>query len=119
MKLGFNDYARVECKRSQFHGHHPVNELCPFCPVVPVYVHKEPDWYMCLSTGCTWDANDWPTVRSPGYIPLVSILPWSLEAKRLCGCIKGVPCTQMTNGTMIMPICVIAGQCMSKEWKRV
>lgn len=28
---GVNDKARVQCKKSQFHGFHPVDERCPLC----------------------------------------------------------------------------------------
>lgn len=30
-RSGVNDAPRVQCKKSQFHGHHPNNERCPLC----------------------------------------------------------------------------------------
>lgn len=31
-RAGINNSAHMQCKRSQYHGFHPVDEKCPLCP---------------------------------------------------------------------------------------
>ncbi len=100
MNYGQQKARMIPCARSQWHRFHPENEACPECPVasfapsVLTYVAPVPPlWYVDVKNGMVLNANiSTFIVGSKRFVPLSSVLPGTVEAKRICGCDCGGPC---------------------------
>ncbi len=100
MNYGQQKARMIPCARSQWHRFHPENEACPECPVasfapsVLTYSNPQQYWRVDTTNGCVFDAARWKVaLRNPRYVPLSSVLPGTIEAKRICGCDSGGPCS--------------------------
>jgi hypothetical protein len=130
-KAGPQTASQVQCKESEWHGFRPSNEACPYCapvkaaPVAPyVSVGRAESWWAHVHTGVVYDLNTpgWQGYKSHrDYIPLVSVLAHTVEAKRVCGCSAGGKC-QVYKNKVSGNRCEVHFSpyiCRDDEWEKV